>query len=357
LIGKPWIIGVNPLDPGPGHDIPYTWHLSVINAGYPRGDRPDHEVDSAIVQRFSRRLDLQSWAIQDVRESTWMVASVDSKAVTPRTSFDLLDAKVLSGDFNGDGTDEIALFIDGEWLIDTNGNGLWDRGDLWLRLGGKGDKPVVGDWDNDGKDDVGIFGPQWRGDRRALAAEVGLPTHNNPIRSKPQNPPPDFNEATDGKRLMQRTANAVPRADAIDHVFRFGYAPDVAVVGDWNGEGITKIGVYRNGLWMLDVDGDGQFTKRDKSAEFGGPGENPFVGDFDGDGIDELAIQRGNQLIVDSNHNGMIDAADMVFELDGADSVGAAVVIGDFDGDGKDEPAVYRRDAIQLPLETKAKAG
>jgi len=32
-------------------------------------------------------------------------------------------------------------------------------------------------------------------------------------------------------------------------------------------------------------------------------------------------------------------------------------VIGDFNGDGKDEPAVYRRDAIQLPLETKAKAG
>jgi len=357
LIGKPWIIGVNPLDPGPGHDIPYTWHLSVINAGYPRGDRPENEVESALVQRFSRRLDLQSWAIQDMRESTWMVASVDKKEATPRTSFDLLDARVLAGDFNGDGNDEIALFIEGEWLIDTNGNGVWDRGDLWLRLGGKEDQAVVGDWDNDGKDDVGIFGPQWRGDRRALAAEVGLPTHSNPIHSKPQNPPPDFNEATDGKRVMQRTANANPRADAIDHVFRFGFSPDTAIAGDWNGDGVSKIGVYRNGLWILDTDGDGQFTKRDQSIEFGGPGENPFVGDFDGDGIDEIAIQRGKQLIVDSNHNGIVDAADMVFELQGAEAEGTAVVIGDFDGDGKDEPAVYRRNPIQLPLETKAKAG
>lgn len=357
LIGAPWVIGVNRLDPGPGHDIPYTWHLSVINAGYPRGDRPDHEVDSAIAQKFSRRLDLQTWALMDVRESTWMVASVDNKDVTPRTNFDLIDARVLAGDFNGDGTDEITLFIDGEWLVDTNGNGLWDRGDLWLRLGGQGDDPVVGDWDNDGKDDVGIFGPQWRGDRRALAAEVGLPTRSNPIHNKPQNPPPDYHEATDGQRLMQRTANATPRADAIDHVFRFGYNPDIAVVGDWNGDGITKIGVYRNGLWMLDIDGDGQFTQRDKSVGFGAAGEQPFVGDFDGDGIDELAVQRGNQLIVDSNHNGEIDAADMVFELEGADAPGAAVVVGDFNGDGKDEPAVYRRDAIQLPLETKAKAG
>jgi hypothetical protein len=156
---------------------------------------------------------------------------------------------------------------------------------------------------------------------------------------------------------MQRTANAKPRADAIDHVFRFGFSPDTAIAGDWNGDGVSKIGVYRNGLWILDTDGDGQFTKRDQSIEFGGPGEDPFVGDFDGDGIDEIAIQRGNQLIVDSNHNGIIDAADMVFELEGAEAEGTAVVIGDFDGDGKDEPAVYRRNPIQLPLETKAKAG
>jgi hypothetical protein len=46
-----------------------------------------------------------------------------------------------------------------------------------------------------------------------------------------------------------------------------------------------------------------------------------------------------------------------VFELEGAEAEGTAVVIGDFDGDGKDEPAVYRRNPIQLPLETKAKAG
>ncbi len=356
LLGSPYIIGVNRLDPGPGHDILYTWHLSVINAGYPRGDRPENSVDDALVQRFSRKLDLESWAVREMRQSTWMVATVDPLSATPRTSFDLLDARVLAGDFNGDGTDEIALFVDGEWLIDTNGNGRWDRGDLWSRLGGKGDQPVVGDWDNDGKDDLGIFGPQWRGDRRALAAEVGLPTRSNPIHSKPQNPPPESHEATDGKRFLQRTANATPRADAIDHVFRFGYSPDVAIAGDWNGDGISKIGVYRNGLWILDIDGDGQFTNRDQSVEFGSPGELPLVGDFDGDGIDDLAIQRGNEVIVDSNHNGMIDAADLVFKLEGADSAGAVVVIGDFDGDGKEEPAIYRRDAVKLPFETKTKA-
>jgi hypothetical protein len=325
----------------------------VINAGYPRGDRPELEVNRQLAQRFSRRLNLDSWVIQGLNDATMMIVSKDDRPPMRKSGFDVDDAKILAGDFNGDGTDETALFLEGEWLLDTNGNGRWDRGDLWLRLGEKGDYPVVGDWDNDGKDDVGIFGPQWRGDRRALAAEVGLPTRTNPNHDKPQNPPPDENEATDGKRLMQRTANAIPRADNIDHVFRFGFAPDTAVAGDWNGDGISKIGIYRNGLWILDEDGDGQFTRKDQSITFGQAGDQPLVGDFDGDGIDELAIQRGNQVIVDSNHNGTIDATDMVFELQGLESSKAVVAVGDFDGDGKDEPAVHRKEDIKLPLETK----
>lgn len=357
LIAGPWVLTTLPPDPGPGHDVGYTWHLSVINAGYPRGDRPELEVNRQLAQRFSRRLNLDSWVIQGLNDATMMIVSKDDRPPLRKSGFDVDDAKILAGDFNGDGTDETALFLEGEWLLDTNGNGRWDRGDLWLRLGGKGDYPVVGDWDNDGKDDVGIFGPQWRGDRRALAAEVGLPTRTNPNHDKPQNPPPDENEATDGKRLMQRTANAIPRADNIDHVFRFGYAPDTAVAGDWNGDGISKIGIYRNGLWILDEDGDGQFTRKDKSITFGQAGDQPLVGDFDGDGIDELAIQRGNQVIVDSNHNGVIDATDMVFELQGLESSKAVVAVGDFDGDGKDEPAVHRKEDIKLPLETKRVAG
>ncbi len=29
------------------------------------------------------------------------------------------------------------------------------------------------------------------------------------------------------------------------------------VVGDWNGDGKTKIGIFRNGTWYLDADGNG----------------------------------------------------------------------------------------------------
>ena len=43
------------------------------------------------------------------------------------------------------------------------------------------------------------------------------------------------------------------RADVIDHVFRYGVSGDRAVAGDWNGDGISSIGVFRDGTWRVTV--------------------------------------------------------------------------------------------------------
>jgi hypothetical protein len=36
-----------------------------------------------------------------------------------------------------------------------------------------------------------------------------------------------------------------------------GYYGDVPVVGDWTGDGISKLGIYRHGNWYLDFNGNG----------------------------------------------------------------------------------------------------
>ncbi len=46
------------------------------------------------------------------------------------------------GDWNGDGLDDIGVFNAGYWFLDLNGNYLWD--DEWYRFGGAKGKPVVG---------------------------------------------------------------------------------------------------------------------------------------------------------------------------------------------------------------------
>jgi hypothetical protein len=210
---------------------------------------------------------------------------------------------------------------------------------------------VVGDWDGDGKEDVGVFGRRWDGDERALANETGLPSAENTSRSKPKNLPPNRDEAPDESRFMKARKESRSRADLIDHVFQFGGGKATAVTGDFNGDGISTIGTFLNGRWMLDIDGNGKLSQsRDRMVDFGQAGDIPVVGDFDGDQQDEIAIVRGNQVIVDSNGNGKIDATDQVFLLENGNG---SVVVGDFNGDGVDEPALHQSAQQRDPLEAR----
>jgi hypothetical protein len=138
---------------------------------------------------------------------------------------------------------------------------------------------------------------------------------------------------------MQRGSTGDARSDVIDHVFGFGTRGDQPIAGDFNGDGVSTLGVFRDGNWVLDTNGDGQFdAKRDGYSQFGKAGDIAVVGDFNGDGIDEIAVVRGDKVIVDSNGNGRLDVTDRVFEIQGE---GQSVVVGDFDGDGLDEAAFY----------------
>src|SRR5690606_3611577 len=118
------------------------------------------------------------------------------------------EGKPVVGDFDGDGVSDIGVFLNGQWFIDINGNGRWDDGDLWAKLGSGEDLPVTGDWDADGKADIGIYGPAWERDPWAVEHEPGLPDPDNfpthPI-GKMKNMPPTPDEATSGGRVMKLT--------------------------------------------------------------------------------------------------------------------------------------------------------
>jgi hypothetical protein len=134
-------------------------------------------------------------------------------------------------------------------------------------------------------------------------------------------------------------------------VFRFGGDVDQPVAGDFNGDGVSTLGIFNNGSWRLDVNGDGEFTEEvDSYFEFGKPGDIAVVGDFNGDGLDEVAVVRGSDLIVDSNGNGAWDVTDSVFKIEGE---GSNVVVGDFDGDSIDEAAFYANLPVHESIESR----
>ncbi len=313
----------------------YTWHLSVINGGQPRNDK---DGSYSTLASFTGQFDPARWTGITMTESRWVLADANGQPIQT-LAFGPAEALPVTGDWAGMGRSAIGVFVAGQWFLDLNGNGIWDEADLWVQLGQQGDLPVTGDWDADGKTDVGIFGPMWPGDGKALAAEPGLPSPLNTRTGRPKNLPPQPEEATAGQRTLQRGAAGKLRSDLIDHVFQFGTAGDVAVVGDWTGDGVKKIGVFRNGVWMLDIDGDGRWSEADLAVNFGQEGDIPVVGDWTGDGVDKLGVYRKGSWYLDVNNDRALDAHDKVFALGGP---GDIPVVGDWTGDGVDKPGVFQ---------------
>ena len=133
-----------------------------------------------------------------------------------------------------------------------------------------------------------------------------------------------------------------------DAAFAFGGVPgDIPITGDWNGNGHTKVGVYRpaNGLFILDYDGDGQFTAADKAYNLGvgvQAGDVPVVGDWNGDGRTKVGLFRqGFFWILDTNGNGVFEqGVDNTYAFGGV--AGDVPVVGDWTGSGTSKIGLFR---------------
>jgi hypothetical protein len=167
----------------------------------------------------------------------------------------------LVGDFNKDGSDDIAIFRNGIWCVDTTGNHV---ADLIFGYGIPGDVPLVGDINKDGTDDIAIF--------------------------------------RNGMWCVDTTGNHVA-----DLVFGYGIAGDVPLVGDINQDGTDDIAIFRNGMWCVDTTGN---RIADLVFGYGIAGDKPLVGDIDRDGTDDTAIFRNGMWCVDTTGNHI---ADLVF--------------------------------------------
>jgi hypothetical protein len=174
-------------------------------------------------------------------------------------------------------TDKVGVFHPSTslWNLDYNGNFSWDAGDKAFSMGTTGDIPVAGDWNGDGKKEVGIF-------RNGL---WGLDYNGNDV------------------------------WDAGDKAFNLGTAGDIPVVGNWNGTGGDKVGIFRNGLWGVDYNGNFGWDGADKAFNLGTAGDIPVVGNWNGTGGDKVGIFRNGLWGVDYNGNFGWDGADKAFNF------------------------------------------
>ncbi len=153
----------------------------------------------------------------------------------------------------------------GTWYLDLNGNRAWDGPGVDAVIGWGGDPsdiPVVGDWNGSGSTKIGVF------------------------------------RQSTGTWYLDLNGNRAWDGPSVDAVVGWGGDPsDIPVVGDWNGSGSTKIGVYRKstGTWYLDLNGNRAWDGPPGDAVIGwggDPSDIPVVGDWNGSGSTKIGVYR-----------------------------------------------------------------
>ena len=180
-----------------------------------------------------------------------------------------------------------AVFRNGNWYVDTNGDG---GANIYFYMGHTGDVPVVGDINQDGSVDTAVIrGRLW---------------------------------------YIDTKGDHIP-----DMWIYYGLAGDTFLVADFNRDGLDDRIAIRGRLWYVDTNAD---CVPDMWAYYGQPGDTFLMGDYDRDGRDDLIAIRDRLWYIDTNLDYIPDVW-IFYGLAGDD-----FVIGDISMDGRTDIAVYR---------------
>ena len=133
--------------------------------------------------------------------------------------------------------------------------------------------------------------------------------------------------------------------DSGDFSFNFGSTGDKPVTGDWNGDGITEVGVFRNGTFYLDSNGSHNWNTGDATFVYGTTGDQPVAADWNKDGTTDIGVFRNGTFYLDSDGNHAWTASDSTFVFG---STGDQPVVGDWNGDSTAKVGVYRSGTFYL---------
>ena len=104
-----------------------------------------------------------------------------------------------------------------------------------------------------------------------------------------------------------------------DVIVNLGEEGDVPVVGDWDGAGTSKVGIFRKGLWVLDFDGDGSWRGEgpDRKYRFGSGCDTPVLGDWNGNGRTSVGCFSAGVWQLDMDGNGVwdVNAGDLKIQM------------------------------------------
>jgi hypothetical protein len=214
-----------------------------------------------------------------IYDSEWYLCETNATTSNyARTIFGHIENQSLPvvGDWNGDGIDTLGLFrINTGIFLLSNSNFSWNF-DYTVLFGNPGDIPFAGRWTAD-----------------MTGSGIGVYRDSNGI-------------------LYQRKS----LTSGVDDYFAvYGNPGDKPIAGDWDGDGFDSIGIYRpsNQTWYLTNNSTPSGITLSDSAFVWSIGDGePFAGDWDGDGDTNVGFRSAAGVYVLHTENAAA-GADIVF--------------------------------------------
>ncbi|MGO1739065.1 MAG: N-acetylmuramoyl-L-alanine amidase [Actinomycetaceae bacterium] len=228
--------------------------------------------------------------ILDAATNEFFLSNAWSTIADVEFTFGTGGGEIVVGDWDGDGVDTVGVRT-GQTFRLTNGH--HSRADVVLAYGRAGDEILVGDWDRNGTDTLGV--------RRGNGIYLRNDLESGPAHEQ----------------------------------FTYGRADDVLLVGDWSGNGRTTLAVRRGNQYLLThglASGPAEIV-----MDYGRVDDEVVIGDWDGNGTETFTVRRGidyfmrNDLTTGDAHRTVTFGR-----------AGDSVIAGDWDGNGTATLGVVR---------------
>lgn len=222
------------------------------------------------------------------------------------TQFGLATDLIAPADYDGDGRADIAVFRD--TIVNSPDKAYFyilfssDNTFHPIQFGRQGDVSVSADWDGDGKDDLAIYRSAATAGEQSYFYYRPSSIAGSDFRSIPWGTAGDkplvgdFDGDGKNDATVFRASNAfwyiLKSADNQAIQRQFGLSTDVPTPADYDGDGKTNFAVFRpsTGYWYTSTDPNINYG----GVQFGSPGDLPVAADYDGDGRADLAVYRPN---------------------------------------------------------------